>query len=96
MKAGRYLKAVHAVLNWLSGYVTNWQRLWKGGIPSLLQVWYCLLIWNFSFLLYGTFIFFHVWVRRLVLTTTGSGTMVFIDKNNLITRSGTKTICCQI
>jgi len=33
-------------------------------------------------------------VRRLVLTTIG--TTVFIDDNNLINKSGTKTICCQI
>jgi len=35
-----------------------------------------------------------VQVRRLVFTTIG--TMVFIDDNNLINKSGTKTICCQI
>ena len=31
---------------------------------------------------------------RLVLTTIG--TIVFIDNNNLINKSGTKNICCQI
>jgi len=35
-----------------------------------------------------------VQVRRLVFTTIG--TMVFIDDNNLINKSWTKTICCQI
>jgi len=33
-------------------------------------------------------------VRRLLLTT--NGTTVFIDDYNLIQKSGTKTICCQI
>jgi len=36
----------------------------------------------------------YVRVHRLVLTTIG--TMVFIDDNNLINKSGTKSICCQI
>jgi len=35
-----------------------------------------------------------VQVRRLVLTTIG--TMVFIDDNDLINKSGTKTVCCKI
>jgi len=33
-------------------------------------------------------------VRRLVLTAIGK--MVFIDDKNLINKSGTKTMCCQI
>jgi len=36
----------------------------------------------------------YIRVRRLVITTIG--TMVFIDDKNLINKSGTKTICCQI
>jgi len=35
-----------------------------------------------------------VLVSRLVLTTIG--TTLFIDDKNLINKSGTKTICCQI
>jgi len=33
-------------------------------------------------------------VLRLLLTTIG--TMIFIDDNHLINKSGTKTICCQL
>jgi len=33
-------------------------------------------------------------VHRLLLITIG--TMVFVDDNNLIHKSGTKNICCQI
>jgi len=68
--------------------------------------------WNFSFLPYKTFVspygalvpllwsFYSspVQVHRLILTAIGSGTMVFIDHNNWINKSGTKskTNCCQI
>jgi len=47
-----------------------------------------------SFAHFGTFHSSPVWVRRPVLTTIR--TMVFIDDNNLINKSGTKTICCQV
>jgi len=40
---------------------------------------------------FGTVHSSHVRVRRFVLTATG--TMVFIDDNNLINKSGTRTIC---
>jgi len=43
-------------------------------------------LWNFHS--------FPVRVCNLVLTTIG--TEAFVDDNNLIIKSGTKTICCQI
>ena len=43
---------------------------------------------------FGAFHSSPVQVRWQLLTTIG--TMVFIDDNNLINKSGTKTLCCQI
>jgi len=36
----------------------------------------------------------YIRVRMLVITTIG--TMVFIDDKNVISKIGTKTICCHI
>jgi len=52
------------------------------------------LTWKFSFLRYGTFNASPAWIRRLVLT--GIGTMVFIGGKNVVNKSGTEIICCQI
>ena len=62
---------------------------------------YCMGQWFPNFL--DAFLPLHIlelwllpWLGSWASIKTAVGTMVFVDDNNLISKSGTETICCQI